>query len=130
MDVAESPKIFGVQCIWRRIFVSVEKIFDFKYSRTIFYLVFIWNIYIEKVYKTFLGTIFWALIPFKHYQNTSGCGTVIDKVTVYSFSLELATLPWLMHLSIRKWYTILIWILFHSLINIITYFRSYLFREN
>ena len=31
MTVAERPKIFDVQCIWLRIFVSLEKIFVFKY---------------------------------------------------------------------------------------------------
>ena len=32
MVVAECSKIFDVQCIWGRIFVSLEKIFVFKYS--------------------------------------------------------------------------------------------------
>ena len=32
MVVAEGLQIFGGQCIWGRIFVSLEKIFDFKYS--------------------------------------------------------------------------------------------------
>ena len=39
--VAECPKLFDVQCIWGRIFVSLEKIFVFiKYLQTIFVLVF------------------------------------------------------------------------------------------
>ena len=36
MVVAEGPKIFDVHCIWGKIFVSLEKIFVFKYSQTIF----------------------------------------------------------------------------------------------
>ena len=31
MDVAEEAKTFDVQCIWGRIFVSLEKILVFKY---------------------------------------------------------------------------------------------------
>ena len=31
MVVAEFPKIFDVQCIWGRIFVSLERILVFKY---------------------------------------------------------------------------------------------------
>ena len=68
MTVAERPKIFDVQCIWLRIFVSLEKIFVFKYLQTIsfsFYVKYIW----EKCYKKFLGCIFCAPIPFKRYQN-------------------------------------------------------------
>ena len=40
MVIAGYPKIFDVQCIWGRIFASLEKIFVFKYSQTIFQLVF------------------------------------------------------------------------------------------
>ena len=40
MVVAECPKIFDFQCIWEKIFVSLENIFVFKYSYTIFHLVF------------------------------------------------------------------------------------------
>ena len=32
MIVAKCPKIFDVQCIWGKIFVSAEKIFGLKYS--------------------------------------------------------------------------------------------------
>ena len=39
MVAAECPKIFDVPCIWGRIFVSLENIFVFKYSQTIFYSV-------------------------------------------------------------------------------------------
>ena len=39
MIVAECPKIFDVQYIWGRKFVSLEKIFV-KYLYTIFHLVF------------------------------------------------------------------------------------------
>ena len=31
MVVADCPKTFDVPCIWRRIFVSLENIFVFKY---------------------------------------------------------------------------------------------------
>ena len=31
MVVAERPKMFNIQCIWGRIFVSIVKIFVFKY---------------------------------------------------------------------------------------------------
>ena len=54
MVVHEGPKIFYVQWIWRRIFVSLEKIFVFKCLQTIFHLVFTWNIY-GKNYKNFFG---------------------------------------------------------------------------
>ena len=58
-------KIFDVQCIWGKIIVSLEKIFVFKYSYTIFHLVFTWNIYRKRITRTFLGAFFWAPIPFK-----------------------------------------------------------------
>ena len=54
MVVAEGLKIFDVQWIWRRIFVSFKKIFDFKYSQTIsftFYVNYVW----KKCYKNFFG---------------------------------------------------------------------------
>ena len=53
MVVAECPKVFDVHCIWGRIVVSLEKIFVFKYSYTLFQLVFTWNIYRKKVTRTF-----------------------------------------------------------------------------
>ena len=31
--------------------------------------------YGKSVTRTFLGAFFWAPIPFRQYQNTSGCGT-------------------------------------------------------
>ena len=31
MVVAECPEMFNVQCVWGMIFVSLEKIFAFKY---------------------------------------------------------------------------------------------------
>ena len=52
MVVAECPKIFGFQCIWEKIFVSLENIFVFKYSYTIFHLV------LEKVTRTFWAHLF------------------------------------------------------------------------
>ena len=54
MVVAEDLKIFDVQCIRGRIFVSFKKIFDFKYSQTIsftFYVNYVW----KKCYKNFFG---------------------------------------------------------------------------
>ena len=55
MIVVECRKIFDVQCIWGRIFVSLEKIFVFKYSQTIFHLVFTRNIYGKSVTRNSLG---------------------------------------------------------------------------
>ena len=37
MVVAEFPKLFDVQCIWGRIFASLQNVFVFKYSQTIFH---------------------------------------------------------------------------------------------
>ena len=73
--VAECQKILDIQYIWGRVFVSIAKIFVFKYSYTIFLLVFTWNIYGKSVARTFFGAFFWAPIPFKRYQNTSAYGT-------------------------------------------------------
>ena len=53
MVIAECPKIFDVQCIWGRIFVSLEKIFVFKCSQNIFRLVFTSNIQRKRVTRTF-----------------------------------------------------------------------------
>ena len=39
MVAADCPKIFDAKCIWGRIFVSLEKIFVFNYSYTIFHVV-------------------------------------------------------------------------------------------
>ena len=47
--VAECSKIFDAPCIWGRIFVSLEKIFVFKYFETLFNLVFRWIIHRKKV---------------------------------------------------------------------------------
>ena len=101
MVVAEFPKTFDRQCICRRIFVSLEKIFHFKYSQTIFHLVFTWNIYGKSVTRTFLGALFWAPIPFKRYQNTSGCR--IDWI-LFSFSiLAISRLITLWALLLQQW---------------------------
>ena len=75
MVVAECPKIFGVQCIWGRMFLSLENIFVFKYSQTKFQSVFAWNIFGKNIRKICLGAFLRAPIPFKRYQNTSGCDT-------------------------------------------------------
>ena len=37
MIAAEGPNMFDVQHIWVKIFVSLGKIFVFKYSQTIFH---------------------------------------------------------------------------------------------
>ena len=47
--------MFDGQCIWEKIFVSLEKLFVFQYSQTIFHLVFTGNIY---VFLNFFGSIF------------------------------------------------------------------------
>ena len=39
--------MFDGQCIWEKIFVSLEKLFVFQYSQTIFHLVFTGNIYVS-----------------------------------------------------------------------------------
>ena len=53
---AECPKIFDIKCIWGKIFVSLAKIFVFKYSQTIFHLVFMRNMYMwKKCWKNFSG---------------------------------------------------------------------------
>ena len=75
MFVAECPKIFHVQCICGRIFVSLEKIFVFKYSQTIFNFSFYVKYIQKKGYKIILGSFSWVPILFKWYQNISGCGT-------------------------------------------------------
>ena len=58
MVVVEGPKIFDVQGIWGRIFGIQE-----------------WNKYI--LWKTDLNLKGYGMapIPFKWYQNTSGCST-------------------------------------------------------
>ena len=48
MGVAECPNIFDVQCICGKIFVSLEKIFSFKYSWTIYYISF--SFYVKYIY--------------------------------------------------------------------------------
>ena len=72
MVVAECPKILDVQCIWGGIFVSLEKIFVFKYSQTIFHLVFTLNIYGKSVTRTFLGTFF------RHPYSSNGTKIHLD----------------------------------------------------
>ena len=56
--------------------MSLESTFDFKYSWTIF------HIYGISDPTTFLGVFFWAPIPFKRYQNRSGCSTDTNAVGV------------------------------------------------
>ena len=46
--------------------MSLENIFVFKYSQTIFYLVS--EIYMEKVLQELFERIFWAPILFKWYK--------------------------------------------------------------
>ena len=54
MAGAEGPEIFGVQCIWERIFAPTEKIFVFKYLQTTFHLVFTRKRYRKSATRTFL----------------------------------------------------------------------------
>ena len=63
MVVAEGLKLFHVQCIWGRVFVSLGKIFVFKYPQTIFHLVFTWNVYEKDVKRTFLGAQTVQMVP-------------------------------------------------------------------
>ena len=51
--VAEFQKLFDIQCIWGRIFVSLENAFIFKYSQTIFHSIFTRNIHGKNVTRTF-----------------------------------------------------------------------------
>ena len=62
--VVGCPKISFVQCIWGRIFEPLGKKSFLEYVSFGFYLKHIWK------------NIFCAPIPFKRYQNTSGCSTV------------------------------------------------------
>ena len=65
MIVAECPKIFDVQCIWGRIFVSLEKIFVFQVL--VDYISFSFNVkYIRKK----LQEIFWAHFLGAHTVKT------------------------------------------------------------
>ena len=55
----------GYLCLLKRFsFVSIVDYISFS-----FYLKYIQ----KKGYTNFVGTFFWAPIPFKRYQNTSGC---------------------------------------------------------
>ena len=66
MVVAERPKIF----------VSLENIFIFTYSLTIFHFLLKRNIYGKSVTRTFLGAIFERI---SNGINTLGSGTVVPR---------------------------------------------------
>ena len=76
MVVAECQKMLDIQCIWGRIFVSLEKILVFKYSDTIFHLVFC-EIYMEKV----LQELFWAHF-FVHQYHSNGTKIHLDAALI------------------------------------------------
>ena len=40
--------------------------------------------YEKSVTRTFLNAFFWVPVPFKRYQNTSGCGSAVLIVVVNS----------------------------------------------
>ena len=71
------------------------KEFGFEVFVDYIWLVFTWNIYGKSVTKTFWGAFFWVPIPFKQYQNTSGCSTDFigrtakNKWTVLKIEIDL-----------------------------------------
>ena len=71
-------------------YLPLENIFVFKYSQTVFYSVSMWNIYGKSVIRTYLGTFFKAPIPFKQYQNTSGCGTALTFIVYRNNLIQVA----------------------------------------
>ena len=77
MAVAEGPETFNVQCILEG-YLCLLKRFSFKvfigYISFSFYVKYIWKKVLQEL---FWARFFWALIPFKRYQNTSGCGTEV-----------------------------------------------------
>ena len=51
--------------------------------RRLYFIQFLREIYMGKVLlRTFLGAFFWAPIPFKRYNDTFGCGTVVVELVV------------------------------------------------
>ena len=77
MVVAERPKIFDVNAFGEG-YLCLLKIFLFLNIRRLYFIQFLGEIYMIKVTRTF-GRIFWAPIPFKRYQNTSGCGAELQR---------------------------------------------------
>ena len=59
-------------------FLSIRRLYF------IYVLRFIW----KSVTRTFWGAFFWAPIPFKRYQNTSGCGTDVTSFFTRRARLE------------------------------------------
>ena len=85
--VAECPKMFDIQCIWGRIFESLENIFVFKCSQTIFIQV-LGEIYMEKVLQElfwvhFLGIYTFQTVP-KHIWLRH-CGVALQKKAFLKF---------------------------------------------
>ena len=74
--------MFDGQCIWEKIFVSLEKLFVFQYSQTIFHLVFTGNIYVSVV--EFLWEQF-----FEHQYLTNGTKIQLDAARAIHFFQSL-----------------------------------------
>ena len=73
MVVAEGPQILDVrQCIWRRIFVSLEKISVLSILRQHF-IQFLHEIYMEENLQEFFLDIF-----FRYPYHSNGCKTHLD----------------------------------------------------
>ena len=72
MVVAECLKLF-VFNVFGEEYLCLLKIFLFLSICGLYFIYILREIYIE---KNCLGAFFWVPIPFKPYQNTSGCGAV------------------------------------------------------
>ena len=72
MVVAECPNIFDVQCICGKIFVSLEKIFSFKYSWTIYYISFSFYVKYISIYIYIYIYIYVYVYIVKRLQELSG----------------------------------------------------------
>ena len=57
----------GCLCLLKRfLYLSIRRLFNLEFMK---------NIYGKNATRTFLGAFFLAPIPFKQYQNRSGCST-------------------------------------------------------
>ena len=65
--------------IWRSLHLGINRFLLLSICR-LFHLVFTWNRHRKCVTRTFLGRYFWAPIPLKQHQNTSGCSTGLSKI--------------------------------------------------
>ena len=77
MVVAEGQKIFCVQCIWERIFVSLKKIFVFKYYQ-LYFILFLREIYMEKVSRELFWAHFFGRIFFRRPYCLNGTKIHLD----------------------------------------------------